>query len=62
MRKDQIDAIKTHICMHTMCSRCLFNKDGRCWQKYANTTILFKAMAKTTSVEYFKKFLRVAMK
>lgn len=62
MRKDQLDAIKSQICMRTPCSKCLFNEDGICKQQYANTTLIFKAMSKTTNVEYFKKFLRVAMK
>ena len=62
MRKDQLDIIKNHICMHTPCSKCLFNDDGRCRQKYANMTLVYKAMAKTTKVGYFKKFLRVSLK
>lgn len=62
MRKDQLDTIKNQICMHTPCSRCLFNEDGRCGQRYANTTLVFKAMAKATNVKYFKKFLRITMK
>lgn len=62
MRKDQLDAIKTHICMHTLCSKCLFNEDGRCKQRYANTTLVFKMMAKIKDVKYFKKFFRVTLK